>query len=330
MYISAKIYYDGSHFIVIPRENFPVRKRGSSAVSSRIVSVGKNDETAEPKKIISKTAEGERESEKSVVEAEIKRLTKKELFEELYEEYKDLPRKEKREKIIDRMSIGFKSRERAETFVEDNIARKKRNAIVRKVRLCRKVYLQRKWNYFATFTYSDEKHTEETFREYLRNTLKHSVKRKGWKYIGVWERGGKNKRLHFHALMYIPDGTMDGENTEEKYYDTNSKRIRTAYINTYFSEKIGRCDFEPVIAPAELGSCIGYLIKYIGKSGERIAYGGDLPTGVISDVLDEDVLCPIGTDDKKGVLYDRFLCVVDGEIIGEASEKTLSELPKWY
>lgn len=289
MYISAKIYYDGSHFIVIPRENFPARKRGSLAVSRRIVSVGENDETAEPKRNVSTTEEGENESGKTIAEAKIKRLTKKELFEELYEEYKDLPRKEKWEKIIDRMAIGFTDREQAETFVEDNIERKKRNAIVRKVRLCRKAYLQRKWNYFATFTYSDEIHTEETFKEYLRNTLKHRVKRKGWKYIGVWERGGKNKRLHFHALMYIPDGTMDGENTEEKYYDTNSKRIRTAYINTYFSEKIGRCDFEPVIAPVELGSCIGYLYGiHTGQSGSHntgkharrvcgVLFGGVIP-----------------------------------------------------
>ena len=64
-----------------------------------------------------------------------------------------------------------------------------------------KVNLQREWSYFCTFTFSDEKHTEESFRKSLRNTLKHLVNRKGWKHIGVWERGGETGRLHFHGIF---------------------------------------------------------------------------------------------------------------------------------
>lgn len=34
--------------------------------------------------------------------------------------------------------------------------------------------------------------------------------RKGWKYVGVWERSPEKQRLHFHGIFYIPEGTMPG------------------------------------------------------------------------------------------------------------------------
>ena len=343
-YYKAKVYFDGGHFIAIPAENFPSRKKkGRPPIEQKNVFLDDNNNVIpEPKEELSEIVlpSGRVLTEvewngKDFVPKKIKpkanRISKKELFERLYKEFNELKRKEKREKIIERILTCFKDREQAEKYVDENLTRKIINAIVRKIRLCRKAYLQGNWNYFATFTYSDELHTEETFKEYLRNVLKHRVKRKGWKYIGVWERGGQNKRLHFHALMYIPDGTMDGENIEEKYFDTTTRKMRSAYVNTYFKDKIGRCDFEPIFAPMELGNCIGYLIKYIEKSNERIVYGGKLPTGIISTVLDEDILCPIGIDDRKAVLYDKFLCITDdGEVLGEANKENLNKLPKWF
>lgn len=37
-------------------------------------------------------------------------------------------------------------------------------------------------------------------------------------------------------------------------------------------------------------------MKHIEKLGEKLMYGGDLPTYFVSDVLDEDILCPYGDD----------------------------------
>ena len=343
-YKLAKIYFDGSHFIAIPKENFPARKRKGRSTKERqnVCIDDKNNVIPEPKeelstltlpsgRVLTEVKWDGKDFVPVMIKPKVNRISKRELFERLFKEFNDLKRKEKREKIIERMLDCFKDRQQTEKYVDDNLHRKTKNAITRKVRLCRKAYFQRNWNYFATFTYSDELHTEESFKEYLRNILKHRVKRKGWKYIGVWERGGKNKRLHFHALMYIPDGTMDGEIVKEEYFDTNSKRLRTIYINTYFKDKIGRCDFEPIFAPVELGSCLGYLLKYIEKSGEKIVYGGKLPTGIISNVLDDDILCPVGIDDRKAVLNDRFLCVTDdGEILGEVNNENIQKMPKWY
>ena len=64
-------------------------------------------------------------------------------------------------------------------YVERNNERKQTNAIRRRVRLSKKVNLQREWNFFCTFTFSDKLHTEESFRKSLRNILKHLVARKG-------------------------------------------------------------------------------------------------------------------------------------------------------
>lgn len=103
------------------------------------------------------------------------------------------------------MESDFADKAELKAFVDKNLERMKTNAIKRKVRLMRKLGLQR-WDYFVTFTYSDELHTEETFRKKLTNTLKHLVARKGWKYVGVWERGSDTDRLHFHGIFHIPKG----------------------------------------------------------------------------------------------------------------------------
>ena len=124
-----------------------------------------------------------------------------------------------------------------------NNERKKTNKIRRKVRLSKKVNLQREWNFFCTFTFSDALHTEESFRKSLRNTFKHLVARKGWKHVGVWERGGETGRLHFHGIFYIPPGGMVGEIVETKDYSTKDHRMQTGAPEHLFSRTIRKKRF---------------------------------------------------------------------------------------
>ena len=233
-------------------------------------------------------------------------------FEAAYKESQKLPRKERKACMQKAMEETIPDKEQRKEYVERNNERKKVNAIRRKVRLSKKVNLQREWSYFCTFTFSDEKHTEESFRKSLRNTLKHLVNRKGWKHIGVWERGGETGRLHFHGIFYIPPGGMVGEIAETKDYNTKDHRMQTTHQNTYFLERYGRNDFQPLGSPEEVQHSLGYLMKYIEKSGERLVYGGDLPTYFKSDITDEDIVCPTGVDGKKMLLYDDFNCWEDG------------------
>ena len=41
----------------------------------------------------------------------------------------------------------------------------------------------------------------------------------------------------------------------------------------------------------------------------RKGYGGKLPTYIKGSILDEDIICPTGIDDKKVILFDDFTCI---------------------
>ena len=126
MYKNAKVYSDGSHYVAILQK---------------------------------KTARNSRPSLAPSPEAE----QRKELFEKAFQGNKDKRRKEKLKNIVQDLSEAFSTKAEAERYVRENMARKERNELLRKTRLARKVNLN-PWNWFCTFTYSDEKHTEESFR----------------------------------------------------------------------------------------------------------------------------------------------------------------------
>ena len=292
-YQKAKVYNDGSHFIAMPPENFPRPKRRYKPKSKR-------EESPD---------------------------SPKEKFETAYSESQSLPKRERKKYIKEKLQDAFPNEEREKEFIESNIERKKINAAKRRVRLMRKVYLQ-EWNYFVTFTFSGELHTEETFKEKLRNTLKHMVSRKGWKYIGVWERSPEKQRLHFHGIFYIPPNAMIGELVEVKDYSTKSHRMQTTFQNTHFQKYFGRNDFKELCRREDIMQSVRYLLKYIEKSNERLVYGGKLPTYFVSDILDDDIICPYGVDDRKAILFDNFTCIDEGCIVGQASEEVIKQMPK--
>ena len=298
---SAKVYNDGSHYVAIPKGAF---------------SSGKGC-----KRRVAKLTEQQPQTTESPPE------TKKDRFETAYKESQSLPKRERKTHIKSALKGNFTDKATLNAFVDKNLERVKTNAIKRKVRLMRKLRLQR-WDYFVTFTYSDELHSEETFRKKLANTLKHLVARKCWKYVGVWERGNDTDRLHFHGIFHIPDGSMIGELTEVKDYDTRNHRMQKTLQNTHFLKHFGRNDFKPICHPDDVSSAIKYITKYMEKSGERLVYGGKLPTFFKSDILEDDIACPIGIDDRKALLFDNFTCINEGEIIGEVSKEVIDQMPK--
>ena len=258
---------------------------------------------------------------------QVRLLTKKELFDELYEECKDKRKHEKIAHIASRMSQYFKSEKDARTFVDINLERKQRNLICRKVRLYRKARLQ-PWNYFCTFTYDNAKHTEESFRKKLSDTFKKMCHRRGWKYIGVWERSAEKQRLHFHGLFYIPDGQMVGELFEVKDYSPKLGKVQKTVQNTYFNERFGRSDFEAITSTHALDDTIGYILKYIQKSDTKIVYSRNLPQFFVSDINEDDVLCTMGQYDQKLLLFDSFKCWDEGCLVGQVSKEVIDQMPK--
>ena len=290
---AAKISFDGSHYIATPKEKFP---RGR-----------KRRRSAQPL--------SDRETEQ------------KEQFEIAYKESQKLPKKERKDYVKKAMEEVIPDKERRKEYIDRNSERKHINAIRRKVRLSKKANLQT-WNFFCTFTYSSQKHTEESFKKSLRNTLKHLVNRKGWKHIGVWERGNDKDRLHFHGIFYIPPNGMVGEIIETRNYSTKDHRMQITHQNTYFLERYGRNDFDAIVSPLEVKESLAYLMKYIEKSGEKLIYGGKLPAYFESDVLEEDIICPYGIGDRKAILADDFLCMVEGEVMGKVSPEVIEKMPK--
>ena len=51
-------------------------------------------------------------------------------------------------------------------------------------------------------------------------------------------------------------------------------------------------------------------------------------TYFITDIIEDDVICTIGQEDRKLLLYDDFYCLDEGVLIGKANKETISQLRK--
>lgn len=146
--------------------------------------------------------------------------------------------------------------------------------------------------------------------------------------MGVWERSIKG-RLHFHCLLLVPQNTMPGELIPVRDYSLTTKRMRESFQNTYFNERFGRTDFIPLDKNAKrYGNAVAYILKYMGKTDEKIVYSRDLPMYMISDITEDDVVCRMGMENRKLLLYDDFSCWDEGEYLGNISEETFKKLRK--
>ncbi len=339
-YGGCKVYNDGSHFIAIPHTTRPTKKRPK--LPEEVITVIQEDvegsvENTEPSCSFEEAVNIAVNEQNDCIEEDIgqtnnkpkmaKKLTKREYFNELYKEYIFLSRKERRKNIINKMLPYFENSEYCVAFVEVNLERKYRNLVCRRVRMSRKANLAH-FNYFVTFTYDNEKHNEISFRKHLKIALQNLSTRKGWKYMGVWERAPETKRLHFHGLFHIPAGTMPGFLEEHSDYSFSEHRRIKTYQNTFFNEKFGRSDFKQVVTQADVSQEITYIMKYIEKSEEKIVYSKGLYQYFISDILEDDIVCTIGQEDKKLLLFDDFMCLDEGCLIGKVSPEVIEQMQK--
>ena len=340
-YAEAKVYFDGSHYIAIPH----TEKKKKDYTNERIE---KWKEVAEKEGKVKSSFELMTEETASFecnVFAEQEQMSmvdnvndvtgvsndtpvfsvsgtdKEKLFEDLYKQSIGMKGGARREFLLNKMKDCFEDVELAEKYVDVKLERKLRNRIVRRTRMARKAYLA-KMNYFCTFTYDDRVHNEDTFRKQLKTSFRHLCNRKGWKYIGVWERAPDTNRLHFHGLFHIPDGSMLGLMYETEIYSFADRKRKKVMQNSYFLQKFGRNEFDQLYGASMIGSSIAYITKYIEKSGERVVYSKNLPQYFISDIMGEDVVCKIGLEDRKLLLFDDFTCWDEGELIGEMSDAT--------
>lgn len=242
-----------------------------------------------------------------------------ELFEELYRialqsvlDGKEKTTAEKVEKLVEFIVTGLEDHfpyyPDLEEYVRENVERKLRNAWKREKRFRRKAYLNR-WNYFVTFTYSDQKHTEQTFRKKLRKCLSNLHTRRGWLFMGVPERGEKSVRLHYHFLVYIPEGEMVGVLTKRRDYSLRKGTVVETFSNSFFERKFGRNDFEELnIMELRTGSAVNYLLKYLRKTDERVIYSRGIATEIAKRLDTSTFAAAIEGDYiPKYVIFDNVI-----------------------
>ena len=340
-YGETKVYFDGSHYIAIPHTVRPTKRRIKpieeeiTIIQDEEIKESSLDENFEElsssiEENIDKNTEKSEKNVENIEKTTQKaiKVTHKELFEVLYKKYIDLKRNERKKKIMQEMKPYFKDKETCEAFVILNFQRKQRNLIVRRIRMCRKANLAN-FNYFCTFTYDNKLHTEESFKKKLKTCLRNLCFRKQWRYMGVWERAPETNRLHFHGLFNIPKNTIPGKLLKKRDYSFSGHKMQESIQSEYFNNRFGRNDFKEIDEnERRLGNALAYLMKYIEKTGEKIVYSKGLPQYFISDIMDEDVVCKIGQEDKKLLLFDNFKCWDEGCLIGEVGPEVIKRMRK--
>ena len=271
--------------------------------------------------------------EKAVEEAENitatageKRIsTRSEEFLRWYRESLDLKKKARYSFIASKMAPYFSDKVVLHRFLHRKLACRERAKMTKRLRCIRRAALH-DMNYFCTFTYDGKKMNEEEFERKLLNTLSHFASRKGWKYMGTWERGKDTDRLHFHAIMHIPEGTMSGKLVKKREYDVKKKRMVERIENTFFEKKYGRNTFEFVDGTAlTVNTAIEYIVKYLEKDGGRIICSKGLHTFLETDIDNKDIVCRLREgEDKKYILFDDFKVYKDGKELGTISPGVLA------
>ncbi len=350
-YTKCKIYSDGSHYIAIPHKPQRPRPKKGAKVKKETPDLEEIDDDEAEDCPFDKPAQPVQmslfEGEKQVDELEkVERVgqeieqtcnenednaeskpSRKDIFEALYKKYIFTDKRKRKREIIRGLLPYSKDYEAAKLFTELNLRRKRNNLIARRIRMTRKANLQ-EFNCFVTITYNSAIHTEDSFRNKLRTTLSHFCDRKGWRYMGVWERSPEKMRLHFHGIFYIPDGTLSGEMEDINSFNFTTRRRQITKQNSFFAKRFGRNDFEKIEDKNRLGDALAYIMKYIEKSGEKIVYSRGLAQFFMSDIMDEDIVCLYGMEEQKFLLYDDFACWDEGEYIGQVSGETIAKMPK--
>lgn len=330
----CKVYSDGSHYIAIrptegysgprrkppPEEPIIVEEAAPSDVQNAVV-----EECAVPQGQEQTCGDmPEQTQPETVKERHIS--TRADEFLKWYRESYGMKKKEQYAFIASKLAPYFESDEALHKYLDYKMECKRRSETARRIRCQRRAALH-ELSYFATFTYDDKKATEKEFEKRLLTAFSNLASRKGWKYMGTWERGGDTDRLHFHAVLYIPEGKMVGKLELKRDYDVKKKRMVERMENSFFWDRFGRNKFELIDGTAlTIGTAVSYIIKYIEKSGGRIICSKGLRTFIETDIDIDDVVAQLREDDdKKYLLFDDFKVYKDGKELGAVTPGVLAQ-----
>jgi hypothetical protein len=190
-YLFGKLTNDGGfNHVFFKEQRQPYRKKNHKPIEEKVdvplsslveakkksVTVTKNEPILrEDKPLEKELAEGELAQEE---ENKIVKMTLRELFDFYYEAYEKEKWKARWSKIMNHFREYIPDEKRRREFLRENFKRKHHNAKARKLRMDRKMSVNG-FNYFVTFTYSDEKMTEAQFIKKLKAYLRNNVNRYG-------------------------------------------------------------------------------------------------------------------------------------------------------
>lgn len=335
----CKVYKDGSHYIAIrPTAGYTgVRRKAPPEEPIIVEEIDKEPTAAEncfpEPDIETESCEHNQESKNDAAtvpdrKPEIKRRvsTRADEFLRLYRESYGMKKSEQYRYIEAGLAPYFANTKALHQYIDKKMESKKRSEVTRRIRCLRRASLH-ELSYFCTFTYDDKKATEPEFEKRLLTALSNLASRKGWKYMGTWERGGDTDRLHFHAIIYIPEGKMIGKLEQKRDYNVKTRRMEERVENSFFQDRFGRNKFELIDGTAlTLGTAVSYIIKYIEKTGGRIICSRGMRTFIETDIDNNDIVARLREDDdKKYVLFDDFKVYKDGKELGEISPGVLAQ-----
>ena len=125
---------------------------------------------------------------------------------------------------------------------------------------------------------------------------------------------------------------MVGKIIETKDYSTKTHQMQVAHQNTFFLERFGRNDFKVIENNLHSQQAVRYMLKYIRKTGEKVIYSKHLQTYFVTDILEDDVVCTIGQENRKILLFDNFKCwdLETGTLFGTINKELIDKLPKAF
>lgn len=295
--ILTKIRYDGSHYLgqpyhnktTIPTESIIKQDQDTLKLQKRKIDLFKSEYSGQINK---------------------KGNHPNPVYKEITEIYKNASKyctTEETEELVSQYLECYFSYNNAKFILDKYKQAQYKNLLTRKQRFRNKAY-NNDWNYFVTFTYNDKLHDENTFKACLKMTLHTLSTRYNWKYMGVFERSS-TERLHFHGLVYVPCNKMIGELIEKEDYNFSLKKRKKVLINTTINDKIGRNTFDPINKDSfDFFIQLGYILKYIGKSNERIMYSRGLKDFEFRLFDFEDyMICKVNEASLSYVLFEDFL-----------------------
>ena len=123
--------------------------------------------------------------------------------------------------------------------------------------------------------------------------------------MGVWEYGAKEERLHFHALLHVPEGQMVGTINRVERYSKRKHKMVSSNENDFFFKRFGMNDFAPISKKnLSRGKTLDYILKYISKTNEKIVYSRGIADKFIDDIQEDDVVAEMEDFVIKYILFD--------------------------